>query len=143
MNTWGMSVRVPATLHFADGTEIGGALHVQSAVATHPGPETVAELLNRPEPFLPITLDEAAIRTLEQALNDINGEKDFCVDLESQTISGPLAGQTWPFSIAPFERMTLLEGLDEIGITMKQSDAIDRWEAETRAGRPYLQRLDI
>lgn len=93
--------------------------------------------------ILPVTLNERSLETLEQAVNEINGEKDFCVDLESQTIRGPLAGQEWAFSIAPFERMTLLEGLDEIGITMKQSDAIDRWEAETRTGRPYLQRLDI
>lgn len=93
--------------------------------------------------ILPITLDEPAIQTLEQAVNDIDGGQDFRVDLEAQTISGPLAGQEWPFSIAPFERMTLLEGLDEIGITMKQADAIGRWEADARAARPYLQRLDI
>jgi hypothetical protein len=67
MTTWGMTVRVPATLHFADGTEIAGALHVQSAVGTHPGPETVAELLNRPEPFLPLSLDEDGVRFVPKA----------------------------------------------------------------------------
>ena len=67
MNTWATSIRVPATLHFADGTEIAGALHVQSAVANHPGPETLAELLNRPEPFLPLTLDEDGVRFVPKA----------------------------------------------------------------------------
>jgi 3-isopropylmalate/(R)-2-methylmalate dehydratase small subunit len=92
--------------------------------------------------ILPITLDDGALQSLEQAVNDINGAEDFTVDLEQQTITGP-AGQEWPFSIAPFERVTLLEGLDEIGITLKHADAIGRWEAETRTGRPLLQRLDI
>ena len=67
MTTWGMTVRVPATLHFTDGTEIAGALHLQSAVASHPGAETVAELLNRPEPFLPLSLDEDGVRFVPKA----------------------------------------------------------------------------
>ena len=65
--TWATTVRVPATLHYADGTEIGGALHLQSAVAHHPGPETLAELLNRPEPFLPLSLDEDGVRFIPKA----------------------------------------------------------------------------
>ena len=65
--SWGTTLLVPATLHLADGTEFGGSLHVQSAVAHHPGPETVVELLNRPEPFLVLILEEDGIRFVPKA----------------------------------------------------------------------------
>lgn len=65
--SWGTSVRVPATLHLSDGSELGGSLHVQSAVAHHPGPETVVELLNRAEPFLVLSLDEDGVRFVPKA----------------------------------------------------------------------------
>ena len=65
--SWGTTLLVPATLHLSDGTEFGGSLHVQSAVASHPGPETVVELLNRPEPFLVLILEEDGIRFVPKA----------------------------------------------------------------------------
>jgi hypothetical protein len=65
--SWGTTLLVPATLHLSDGTEFGGSLHVQSAVAHHPGPETVVELLNRPEPFLVLILEEDGIRFVPKA----------------------------------------------------------------------------
>lgn len=65
--SWGTTLLVPATLHLSDGTEFGGSLHVQSAVAHHPGPETVVELLNRSEPFLVLILDEDGVRFVPKA----------------------------------------------------------------------------
>jgi len=65
--SWGTTLLVPATLHLSDGTEFGGSLHVQSAVAHHPGPETVVELLNRPEPFLVLILEEDGVRFVPKA----------------------------------------------------------------------------
>lgn len=65
--SWATSVRVPATLHLSDGSELGGSLHVQSAVAHHPGPETVVELLNRGEPFLVLSLEEDGVRFVPKA----------------------------------------------------------------------------
>ena len=64
---WGTTLRVPATLHLSDGGEIAGAIHVQSAVAQHPGPETVVEMLNRPEPFLVLSLDEDGVRFIPKS----------------------------------------------------------------------------
>ncbi|MEO6068078.1 MAG: hypothetical protein ABJB33_09905, partial [Gemmatimonadota bacterium] len=65
--SWGTTLRVPATLHLSDGTELAGSLHVQSAVAHHPGPETVVELLNRVEPFLVLALDDNGVRFVPKA----------------------------------------------------------------------------
>lgn len=65
--SWATTIKVPATLHLSDGTEFGGTLHVQSAVAQHPGAETVVELLNRPEPFLVLILQEDGIRFVPKA----------------------------------------------------------------------------
>ena len=65
--SWGTTLLVPATLHLSDGTEFGGSLHLQSAVAHHPGPETVVELLNRPEPFLVLILEEDGVRFVPKA----------------------------------------------------------------------------
>ena len=65
--SWGTTLLVPATLHLSDGTEFGGSLHVQSAVAHHPGPESVVELLNRSEPFLVLILDEDGVRFVPKA----------------------------------------------------------------------------
>jgi len=60
--SWATTLKVPATLHLADGAELAGAVHVQSAVAHHPGPETVVEMLNRPEPFMVLATEEDGVR---------------------------------------------------------------------------------
>jgi 3-isopropylmalate/(R)-2-methylmalate dehydratase small subunit len=69
---------------------------------------------------------------------DIDGRDDVTVDLETRRIGGP-GGADIGFDIAPSERMRLLEGLDDIGLTLKCADAIAAWEARTAAARPWLQ----
>ena len=59
------------------------------------------------------------------------------VDLEAQMITGPDGG-TIPFSIDPFRRHCLLNGLDDIGLTLQQAGAIDAFEAKQRGGQPWL-----
>jgi hypothetical protein len=59
--SWATSLKVPATIHFADGSEASGSIHVQSAVGHHQGPETVIEMLNRPEPFMVLTFAETGV----------------------------------------------------------------------------------
>lgn len=51
------------------------------------------------------------------------------VDLESQTITGPDGG-TVTFEIDPFRKHCLLNGLDDIGLTMEKAPAIDAYEAK-------------
>lgn len=65
--SWASSLKVPATVHFADGAEAAGMVHLQSAVAHHPGPETVMEMLNRPEHFLVLTFEESGVAFIPKA----------------------------------------------------------------------------
>ena len=68
----------------------------------------------------------------------VNGAAPFTVDLETQTISGP-GGSDIIFDIAPADRMRLLEGLDDIGLTLKHTDEIVALEKRIAAAQPWLQ----
>ena len=68
----------------------------------------------------------------------VNGAAPFTVDLETQTISGPGGGDI-TFDIAAADRMRLLEGLDDIGLTLKHGDEIKAWEQRVAAAQPWLQ----
>ncbi len=59
------------------------------------------------------------------------------VDLESQTITGPDGGEIG-FEIDPFKKHCLLNGLDEIGLTMENETAISDFEARRRVATPWL-----
>ena len=82
--------------------------------------------------LLPITLPEAAVRALmtDAAVADA---KPFTVDLEAQTINGSVR-----FETAPRQRKMLLEGLDEIGLTLAMEPKIAAFEAADRARRPWI-----
>ena len=59
------------------------------------------------------------------------------VDLENQVIQGPDGGEI-KFEIDEFKRHCLLNGLDDIGLTMQVSDKIDNFEDQQQAGQPWL-----
>ena len=59
------------------------------------------------------------------------------IDLPSQEIRGPDGG-TITFDLDPFRKHCLLNGLDEIGITLASSDAISVYEAKLAAEKPWL-----
>lgn len=59
------------------------------------------------------------------------------VDLETQTISGPDGGEIH-FEVDPFRKHCLLNGLDDIGLTMAKADKITVFEKETTEARPWL-----
>jgi 3-isopropylmalate/(R)-2-methylmalate dehydratase small subunit len=59
------------------------------------------------------------------------------IDLEAQEIRGPDGG-TVHFDIDPFRKACLLNGLDDIGLTMVKAPAIDRYENATQDARPWL-----
>jgi 3-isopropylmalate dehydratase small subunit len=67
-----------------------------------------------------------------------NGAAPFTVDLERQKISGP-GGADIAFDISAADRMRLLEGLDDIGMTLKHTDEIVSWEKRMAASQPWLQ----
>lgn len=91
--------------------------------------------------ILPVTLPEDAHARLCAAVAAADGGAAFQVDLAAQRVTGP-DGFALAFDIAPVERIALLEGLDDIGLTLRSDAAIAAFEAAQRAARPWLQRLD-
>jgi 3-isopropylmalate/(R)-2-methylmalate dehydratase small subunit len=63
----------------------------------------------------------------------------FTIDLPAQKILRP-NGQTMGFEIDPFFKTCLIEGLDEIGLTLQKSPFIRDFETRQRAGQPWLWR---
>jgi len=64
------------------------------------------------------------------------------VDLEAQTVSGPVGvndgGGTDAFEIDPFRKQLLLSGMDDITFTLSQQGGIDAFEAKYQADMPWL-----
>jgi len=60
------------------------------------------------------------------------------VDLESQTITGPDGG-TISFDVDPFKKHCLLNGLDDIGLTMEKEQSITDFEAQRAGTMPWLK----
>ena len=88
--------------------------------------------------LLPVVLRAQDADAFEQRVIAVNGSAPFTVDLEKQAISGP-GGRDLTFDIPPADRMRLLEGLDDIGLTLKHADEIGAWEKRTAAAQPWLQ----
>ena len=89
---------------------------------------------------------EPVARGLDALVEQLNRLRDdaergsnatLSVDLEAQTIKGPDGG-TLHFDIDPARRHTLLEGLDEIGTTLKAAPVIAGFEAKMHDTRPWL-----
>jgi 3-isopropylmalate/(R)-2-methylmalate dehydratase small subunit len=59
------------------------------------------------------------------------------IDLEKQEIKGPDGG-TVHFEIDPFRKRCLLEGLDDIGLTMEKKSSIDDFEKKQKEAQPWL-----
>ena len=62
---------------------------------------------------------------------------ELSVDLVTQTIHRP-NGPTVSFEIDPFRKKCLLEGLDDIGLTLAKADDIDSYEAKREKDQPWL-----
>ena len=88
--------------------------------------------------LLPIVLAAPAAEAFEQRVLAVNGTAPFTVDLPAQRISGPV-GPDVAFEISAADRMRLLEGLDDIGLTLKHTDEIAAWEKRTASAQPWLQ----
>jgi len=86
--------------------------------------------------ILPIVLPQEDIdKLMEDAERGANAT--VTVDLKTQTIQGPDGG-TVAFEIDPFRKHCLLNGLDDIGLTLEKAPSIDAFEAEQRASQPWL-----
>jgi 3-isopropylmalate/(R)-2-methylmalate dehydratase small subunit len=87
---------------------------------------------------LPIVLAPPEADAFAARVVAVNGAAPFTVDLTTQRISGP-GGADVAFEIAAADRMRLLEGLDDIGLTLKHMGEIASWEKRAAAEQPWLQ----
>ena len=88
--------------------------------------------------MLPVVLPAAEVQALQDALLADPGSR-VEVDLPGQTVRGP-KGDVHRFAIDPFAKTCLLEGLDEIALTMQGVTEIERYERERKAATPWLFR---
>lgn len=85
---------------------------------------------------LPIVLPGAVMDRLFEEAQATPGYR-LRVDLEAQTVTTP-AGETIAFTVDAFRRHCLLNGLDDIGLTLQRADRIRAYEARRRAETPWL-----
>ena len=86
--------------------------------------------------ILPIKLPQEDIdKLMDDAERGANAT--VSVDLESQTITGPDGG-TISFEIDPHKKHCLLNGLDDIGLTLQKQTAIDSFEQKQAAAQPWV-----
>ena len=85
---------------------------------------------------LPIVLPESTVSQLFDEVHAFPGYQ-LTIDLERQVIVRP-QGQEIAFDVLPFRRYCLLNGFDDIGLTMRHKDKIAAFEAHRLATKPWL-----
>ena len=86
--------------------------------------------------ILPIVLPPEAVAVLmKDAEKGANARIE--VDLENQTVTAS-DGEAFHFEIDAFKKHCLLNGLDDIGLTMEKAASIDTFEASAAAARPWV-----
>ncbi len=86
--------------------------------------------------ILPIVMPQEVVDVLmEDARKGANAR--MTVDLENLTVTTS-DGQSFGFELDPFRRHCLLNGLDDIGLTMEKSSAIDTFETQMAQSRPWV-----
>ena len=86
--------------------------------------------------LLPIVLPEATVAQLFDEVAAFPGYQ-LTIDLERQVIVRP-QGEEIPFEVQAFRKYCLLNGFDDIGLTLRQSDKIKAFEAQRLATKPWL-----
>jgi 3-isopropylmalate/(R)-2-methylmalate dehydratase small subunit len=86
--------------------------------------------------ILPIALPQEAVDVLmKDAEKGANAR--MSIDLEAQTVTTS-DGEVFSFEVDAFKKHCLMEGLDDIGLTMAKVDSIDSFEAQAAQARPWV-----
>ncbi|WP_019601548.1 3-isopropylmalate dehydratase small subunit [Teredinibacter turnerae] len=85
--------------------------------------------------LLPIVLDEAVVDSLFAAMYSEEGFQ-IEIDLQAQTVTS--AGQTYTFDVDEFRKHCLLNGFDDISLTLLDAEKIQTYEAQRRQSQPWL-----
>ena len=84
--------------------------------------------------ILPIRLDQ---KTVDVLMDQANQKKQLTINLKDQLIILE-NGNTIEFQIDPFRKKCLLEGLDDIGLTLQKKEKIDQYEASLKNTHPWI-----
>lgn len=86
--------------------------------------------------LLPIALDADTVNKLAESCENTPGYK-LSIDLAAQTVTTP-EGDVFEFEIDQFRKDCLLEGLDEIGLTLQRRNTIEDYETARKQSAPWL-----
>lgn len=86
--------------------------------------------------ILPVVLPEARVNELLRFLLELPGA-EITIDLPNQIVRGP-DGKEDKFETDPFRKHCLINGLDDIGLTLQKEAAISSYEAKIAGERPWL-----
>jgi 3-isopropylmalate/(R)-2-methylmalate dehydratase small subunit len=85
--------------------------------------------------LLALIMDESVVA---QLLKCANNAGTFSIDVANQCIETDL-GERFPFALPDRQRRMFLEGLDQIGLTLKEGDAIDQFEQQHFRHHPWMK----
>ena len=91
--------------------------------------------------LLPVVLEEAQVARLFDEVAAFPGYS-LTIDLQRQVVVKP-DGSELPFEVQPFRKYCLLNGFDDIGLTLRHADKIRAYEAERLAKMPWLAHRSI
>jgi 3-isopropylmalate/(R)-2-methylmalate dehydratase small subunit len=89
--------------------------------------------------ILPIVLPQEQVDILAREASEAK-DPTFTIDLEKQEIHRPTGNEVFTFAVDPFRRHCLLNGLDDVGLTMQKAKRIDDFEAAQKTSQPWLYR---
>jgi 3-isopropylmalate/(R)-2-methylmalate dehydratase small subunit len=89
--------------------------------------------------ILPVVLPKEQVDIL---MREASAAEDptFTVDLEKQEVRRPTGNEAFAFEVDPFRKHCLLNGLDDVGLTMQKAPKIDDFEVRQRASQSWLYR---
>jgi 3-isopropylmalate/(R)-2-methylmalate dehydratase small subunit len=87
--------------------------------------------------ILPVVVDKEIVNSLAADIVATQGAGRISIDLEAQTIASP-SGKQHRFDIDPRRREGLLQGLDEVALTLARDDEIKSFQAADRGLRPWI-----
>ncbi|MEL0081493.1 MAG: 3-isopropylmalate dehydratase small subunit, partial [Gammaproteobacteria bacterium] len=86
--------------------------------------------------LLPIVLSEEIV---ERLITDVQAEEGYQLEIDlpaQQVVTG--GGERFEFEISETRKQNLLQGLDDIGLTLKEAESIRNYEREARGRTPWL-----
>ena len=87
--------------------------------------------------LLPIVMEAEIVERLAGLAGDMRNGAPFAIDLEKKSVTAP-DGETYSFDIEPQRRRQLLEGLDDIGVTMTKAAEIAKYRKNDENRRPWI-----